>query len=101
MGGGTICGNTCLYSDSGGFGDTEGVSRSSRPGLGKRLRRRCALHVWLSGGLSLSHRSQESRASIDTIKKHPWFNKPLPERYANSLQVGSWTLGGGWCVAGV
>ncbi|GIL87182.1 hypothetical protein Vretimale_14287 [Volvox reticuliferus] len=29
---------------------------------------------------------QEHRASIDTIKAHPWFNMPLPALYADSLK---------------
>ncbi|GFR50263.1 hypothetical protein Agub_g12450, partial [Astrephomene gubernaculifera] len=29
---------------------------------------------------------QESRASIDTIKSHPWFNRPLPPKYEESLK---------------
>ncbi|KAG2488294.1 hypothetical protein HYH03_013144 [Edaphochlamys debaryana] len=29
---------------------------------------------------------QESRASIDTIKQHPWFNRPLPEKFTESLK---------------
>ncbi|EFJ44395.1 hypothetical protein VOLCADRAFT_118773 [Volvox carteri f. nagariensis] len=33
------------------------------------------------------HVKQESRASIDTIKAHPWFNKPLPAKFEESLKV--------------
>ncbi|KXZ42321.1 hypothetical protein GPECTOR_162g136 [Gonium pectorale] len=29
---------------------------------------------------------QESRASIETIKAHPWFNRPLPPRYEEALE---------------
>ncbi|KAG2451796.1 hypothetical protein HYH02_003572 [Chlamydomonas schloesseri] len=29
---------------------------------------------------------QESRASIESIKNHPWFQKPLPEPYESSLK---------------
>ncbi len=35
----------------------------------------------------MRHALQESRASIDTIKAHPWFNKPLLEKYEIALKV--------------
>ena len=37
--------------------------------------------------LCLSSNLQEMRASIDTIKAHAWFNKPLPPKYEKALEV--------------